>query len=293
MLGWEALFPNDFGLHLKCSHFEAELFRGGELGRQLCSRVWGGLERCKNPWVWVAYQKAMWCLGRSVICYYLFKSVLLFKNILKTLSLTPNSFLRTNANFLHNVLVSSVLDTSSGLLWPLQTCLLEGEPEVLVASFAFGNEPNPHKQKTPYLDHSSYFSLNLEGPWNRSAVTMSNHLKDLGDESVLEAGIEGRRESFWILSISVEGLGEVMLVARPLTPHVTLCLLRPEMTAGLDLASVYDAPGWPSASFLILNPEGFAWGSTPKNAPGSHGPGLKITGKWVEAGIQKTHDSQT
>lgn len=33
------LFPNDFGLHLKCSHFEAELFRGGELGRQLCSKV--------------------------------------------------------------------------------------------------------------------------------------------------------------------------------------------------------------------------------------------------------------
>lgn len=29
--GVGGLFPNDFGLHLKCSHFEAELFRGGNL----------------------------------------------------------------------------------------------------------------------------------------------------------------------------------------------------------------------------------------------------------------------
>lgn len=67
--GVGGLFPNDFGLHWKCSHFEAELFRGGELGRQPCSKVWGSLERWTSPWVWGAYQEATWRLGRSVMCY--------------------------------------------------------------------------------------------------------------------------------------------------------------------------------------------------------------------------------
>lgn len=43
----------------------------------------------------------------GVLCV-IFKSVLLFKKLLETLSLTPGSFLRTSANFLHNFLVSSV-----------------------------------------------------------------------------------------------------------------------------------------------------------------------------------------
>lgn len=43
------LFPNDFVLRLTCFHFEAELFRGGELGRQLCSKVWEGTARPRSP----------------------------------------------------------------------------------------------------------------------------------------------------------------------------------------------------------------------------------------------------
>lgn len=42
------------------------------------------------------------------VLYVIVKSVLLFKNLLKTLSLTADSFLRTSANFLHNFFVSSV-----------------------------------------------------------------------------------------------------------------------------------------------------------------------------------------
>lgn len=101
---------------------------------------------------YVACQEAMWFLGRRVICHV---QVLLFKNTLKTLSLTPGPFLGTSANFLYNFLVSCVLDTSSGPLWPLQAFVLEGRPVVLVAIFASGDESNPHKQKAPYLYHSS------------------------------------------------------------------------------------------------------------------------------------------
>ena len=47
----------------------------------------------------VAYQEAIWCLGRSVICHV---QGLLFKKTLKTLSLNPGLFLGISANFLHN-----------------------------------------------------------------------------------------------------------------------------------------------------------------------------------------------
>lgn len=82
--GVGGLFPNDFGLHWKCSHFEAELFRGGELERRLCSKVCGCLERWRSPWVWGATKRPRDALGD--VLYVIFKSVLLFKNLLKTLS---------------------------------------------------------------------------------------------------------------------------------------------------------------------------------------------------------------
>lgn len=101
----------------------------------------------------VAYQEAIWCLGRSVICHV---QGLLFENTLKTLSLTPGPFLGISANFLHNSLVSCVLDTPSGPLWPLQTSILGRVVGiVLVASFASGDEASPHTQKAAYLYHSS------------------------------------------------------------------------------------------------------------------------------------------
>lgn len=54
----------------------------------------------------------------------------------------------TIANFLHNFLVSSVLDTSSGLLlWPSHTSVLAGRPRFLVASFVSGDELSLQKQK--------------------------------------------------------------------------------------------------------------------------------------------------
>lgn len=117
--GVGGLFPNDSGLHLKCSRFEAELFRGGWLGRQLCRRVWGGLERCRRSLVWLAYQGAMWCLGRSpVLC----SSVLLCKTLWKHRIYFQACSWQPVPIFLHHFLVSSkgVSDTSSEQLWPFR-----------------------------------------------------------------------------------------------------------------------------------------------------------------------------
>lgn len=58
---------------------------------------------------------------------------------------------------------------------------------------------------------------------------------------MLEAGIE-RGKGLLNPEHPCGGLGRDMLMAPLMTPHLTFCLLRPEMRAGLDLASVYDAP---------------------------------------------------
>lgn len=104
---------------------------------------------------------------------------------------------------------------------------------VLVAHFASGAEPHPRKQKAPYLYHS-YFSFNLKGSWNWSVVTMNRHLKKLGDEVYIGNWDWREMRVSWILGIPVEGL----FVAPLLAPHKTICLLRPEIRAGRDLASV-------------------------------------------------------
>lgn len=50
ILGVRGLFPNDFGQHLECSHFEAVLLRGtGVIRWQVYSKIWGHLERCRSP----------------------------------------------------------------------------------------------------------------------------------------------------------------------------------------------------------------------------------------------------
>lgn len=71
-------------------------------------------------------------------------------------SLNPGPFLGISANFLHSSLVSCVLDSPSGSLWPLQTSILGGVGGIVpVASFASGGEVSPHKQKAASLYHSS------------------------------------------------------------------------------------------------------------------------------------------
>lgn len=45
--GARGLFPNDFGLHLECSHFEAVLFRGYNLEGNYTAKfedIWKGVE---------------------------------------------------------------------------------------------------------------------------------------------------------------------------------------------------------------------------------------------------------
>lgn len=62
----------------------------------------------------MAYQEAIWCLGRSVICH--------VQGLLKSRPVPCG----ISANFLHSSLVSCVLDSPSGSLWPLQTSILGG-----------------------------------------------------------------------------------------------------------------------------------------------------------------------